>query len=145
MKAWLFVRAASSITLLYCAGHMAGMPWTPVTRPQETALLEIMKSDRFEVMGNLRTYWDFYIGFGIIIGGFLALQAVILWQMASLARANPKQAHPILAVFLVSFLANAAIAWKYFFPIPVILATATSLCLGVALMLLRREIADNRS
>ena len=142
MRSWFFLRAASSIALLYCAGHMAGMPWTPVTGPREAALLEAMKSDSFEVMGGLRTYWDFYIGFGAIIGGFLALQAIVLWQVASLARVNAKQVRPIVAAFLVSFVANAAITWKFFFPVPVILAAATALCLACALILSLRENAS---
>jgi len=38
------LRIAAVITLLYCAGHTMGMPWTPATGPQEAAVLDAMKT-----------------------------------------------------------------------------------------------------
>ncbi len=44
MKTSLWLRIASILTLLYCAGHAAGMPWTPAQGPGEVTVLEAMKS-----------------------------------------------------------------------------------------------------
>jgi len=107
------------LTLLYCAGHTLGMPWTPVIRPQDIAVLEAMKADQFDVTGASRTYWDFYVGFGLAITGFLALQAVVLWQLAPLARNVPTQIRPIIGAFFIVFLANTIIVWMCFFLIPI--------------------------
>jgi hypothetical protein len=134
MKTSLLLRIAAVVTLIYCAGHTMGMPWTPVAGPQQDAVIDAMKATRFEVMGNTRTYWDFYIGFGLSISGFLALQAVVLWQLASLARRDAKQVRPIVAVFLASFAINAVIVWNFFFAIPLVLAAAAAICLGLALV-----------
>jgi hypothetical protein len=38
-----------------------------------------MKSHHFDAMGFSRTYWDFYYGFGLVISGYLLVQAVMLW------------------------------------------------------------------
>jgi len=45
-----------------------------------------MKSQHFLAQGATRTYWDFYFGFGVLIGVFLLIQAVALWQIGSLAK-----------------------------------------------------------
>jgi hypothetical protein len=74
------------------------------------------------------------IGFGWIIAGYLLLQAVVLWQMAGLARANPATVRPVIASFLVSFALNAFLAWKFFFAIPVAMAVTIAACLAVALV-----------
>ena len=83
MKAFHFLRIAAVITLLYSAGHTAGMPWTPFTNPEATSVLEAMKTHSFEAQGFKGTYWDFYFGFGIIISVFLLVQAVVLWVVVS--------------------------------------------------------------
>jgi hypothetical protein len=140
MKTSLLLRVAAVVTLIYCAGHTMGIPWTPVSGPQPDAVIEAMKSTRFEVMGNMRSYWDFYIGFGLIISGFLALQAVVLWQLASLARRDAKQVRPIVAVFFASFVVNAVIAWTFFFWVALVLAAAAAMCLGLALVSAREWV-----
>ena len=134
MKSWMLLRIAAVLTLLYCAGHTMGMPWTPSTGPQEVAAIEEMKSSRFDVMGSARTYWDFYFGFGAIISGYLAAQAVVLWQLAALAKHDWVRVRPIVAVFFVSFVVNAILVSMFFFVVPLVLAIAIALCLGFALM-----------
>lgn len=133
MNPTLFLRAASIITLLYCMGHSSGMPWTPAEGPAEMAVIEAMKSHPFDVLGVQRTYWDFYFGFGVIISVYQLLQAVILWQVASLAKRGT-QVRSIVAAFFVAFAINAILVWKYFFTIPVIMVVAIALCLLLALV-----------
>jgi hypothetical protein len=132
MRPSILLRVASIITLLYFAAHTAGMPWTPAVGLQEAALLESMKSLRFDAMGYSRTYWDFYIGFGLAISGFLLVQVVVLWQLASRAKADPVGVRPIIASFFVSFLVNAILVWRFFFTAPLVLAIAIAICLGTA-------------
>jgi hypothetical protein len=134
----LLLRIAAVITLLYCVGHTMGMPWTPATGPQEAAVLEAMKTTQFDTMGSTRSYWDFYFGFGAAISGYLALQAVVLWQLASLARSAASQVRPLIAAFFASFIVNAILVWKFFFAVPPVLAIAIAICLAVAFMSARK-------
>jgi hypothetical protein len=96
------LRIAAAITLLYCAGHTMGMPWTPATGPQEAAVLDAMKTTRFDTMGTVRTYWDFYFGFGAAISVYLALQGQLCsgnsprWQKASRIRFGRSSQHSLL-------------------------------------------------
>jgi hypothetical protein len=132
MKPSILLRIAAILTLLYAAGHTMGMPWTPSTGPQQSALIEQMKSNPFEVMGSVRTYWDFYFGFGVAISAYLVVQAVVLWLLAPLASGNALQLRPIIAAFLIAFAVNAVIVYMYFFVVPLILALATAVCLALA-------------
>ena len=45
-----------------------------------------MRQFQFEAEGVTRTYWEFYIGFGVMISVFLLVQAVMLWQLAAVSR-----------------------------------------------------------
>src|SRR6516162_4565398 len=145
MKAFHFLRSAAILTLLYCAGHTIGMPWTPYTDPEATSVLEAMKSHSFEAEGFKGTYWDLYFGFGLIISVYLLVQAAVLWQVASLGKTDSMRVRPIVVSFLIAFVINAALSWKYFFAVPVVMASLIAICLGIALVLADRPQAARRS
>lgn len=142
MTTSLWLRIAALVTLLYCAGHTMGMPWTPATGPQETAVIDAMKSVRFDALGSERTYWQFYFGFGLIISGYLAVQSAVLWLMAGLAKRDPGRFRPIIAAFFISFALNAVAAWKFFFSVAFFMTTAISLSLALAFVLARSAESD---
>ena len=139
MKATLLLRIAAVITFLYFAGHAAGFPWTPGLGPAERPVLEAMKSHTFDMDGFRRTYWDLYFGFGLIVSVCLLLQAVVLWQLASLARTDSLRVRPIVASFFVAFVVNAVLSWKYFFAIPAFMCAAISICLALAFVMAGRS------
>ncbi len=145
MTASLFLRIAAVVTLLYFAGHTAGMPWTPFTDPEAVPVVEAMKNKSFEESGFKGTYWDFYFGFGVIISAFLLVEAVVLWQLGSLAKTDAVRVRPIVAPFLVAYIVNAALAWKYFFAVPAVMAAVIALCLAIALVLAGRTRASPTS
>jgi hypothetical protein len=145
MKASFFLRIAAVITLLYFVGHTAGMPWTPFTDAGAMSVLKAMKNQSFEAKGFKGTYWDFYFGFGVIISAFLLVQAVVLWQVGSLAKTDALRVRPIVASFLVAFIVNAALAWRYFFAVPAAMAAVIALCLAIALVLASRAKAAQQS
>jgi len=143
MKSSTFLRIASIITLLYFAGHTSGMPWTPDVGPGAVPVLEAMKSHSFDAMGSTRTYWDFYFGFGVIISLYLLMQAVVLWQLGSLAKTDALRVRPIVASFFVAFIVNTVLARKYFFVLPVVMSVAISVCLALAFVTAgRNKVAD---
>jgi hypothetical protein len=145
MKAFHFLRMAAALTLLYCAGHTSGMPWTPYTGAEAASVLEAMKSHNFAEQGFKGTYWDLYIGFGLVISLYLLLQAVVLWQVASLAKADARSVRPIVASFLFAFVINVVVSWKYFFVVPVVLGGLIASCLAIALILAARPQAAQRT
>jgi hypothetical protein len=138
MKAFHCLRAAAILTLLYCAGHTSGVPWTPYSDPEAVTVLDAMKHHAFEAQGFKGTYWDIYFGFGLVISLFLLVQAAVLWQTASLAKADAARVRPIVVLFLVGFIINGVLAWKYFFIVPVVMSGAIALCLAASLVLIGR-------
>jgi hypothetical protein len=141
MKAFHFLRIAAVLTLLYCAGHTSGMPWTPYTDAEAASVLDTMKSHSFAEQGFQGTYWDLYMGFGLVISLYLLLQGVVLWQLGSLAKTEARRVRPIVVSFLLAFVINVALSWKYFFVVPVVLAGLTAICLAIALVLTARPQA----
>src|SRR5260370_21127744 len=142
MEAFHFLRIAAVITLFWFAGHTAGMPWPPYTDPEAMPILEAMKNHSFEAEGFKGTYWDLYFGFGLIISVYLLVQAAVLWQVASLAKIDAIRVRPIVASFLVAFIINAALAWKYFFAVPAVMSAVIALCLVLSLVLASRSQTD---
>jgi hypothetical protein len=120
------------------------MPWAPYSNPEAITILEAMKNHSFEAEGFKGTYWDLYFGFGLTISAFLLVQAAVLWQVASQAKTDAMRVRPIVVSFLVAFIINAALAWKYFFAVPVVMAGVIALCLAVSLVLARRAQAAQR-
>jgi hypothetical protein len=79
-----------------------------------SVVLEAMKSHSFEAEGFKGTYWNLYFGFGLIISVYLLVQAAVPWQVACLAKTDAIRVRPIVVSFLIAFVMNAALSWKYF-------------------------------
>jgi len=129
---WL--RIAAILAAVCAAAHTAGMPWTPFSSPNEQAVVDAMKDVRFAVFGVSRSYWDFYQGFGLAVAALLFVQVALLWQSAALARAGGANLGPLIVTQLAGFLAFGAVAAKYIFAAPLILAAAIACCLVGALI-----------
>ena len=132
MKTSTFLRIAAVIALLFFVGHTSGVPWTPGEAPADLAVIETMKADHFQVIGVSRSYWDFYLGFGLIISLFQLAQAVLLWQLGSLAKTDAARLRPIIAVLFVATVLNGVLGLIYFFAIPVVMGALIAICLALA-------------
>jgi hypothetical protein len=145
----LFLRIASVLTLLHGIAHTIGVVFGADAdpTPEETAVLQAMKSHRFEMMGSLRSFWDFFLGYGLFISIAFLTQAILFWWLASLARKAVREIRPITACFSVAYLGFAILAWNYFFLSAVILEGSIAICLGAAYLALRssRDAAGVRS
>jgi hypothetical protein len=131
MKPFALVRVAAIVALLYAAGHTMGAPWSEQT-PDTAAMLHTMKTFHFDAVGSSRTYWDFYFGFGLSISVFMFTQGIVLWLVATQTRTHAERMRPIIAVFAISFIANAVLAGVYFFIVPCVMAAIIAICLAWA-------------
>ena len=136
MTTSLLLRIASIISLLFAAGHTLGgrHDWSPAG---ETDVLHAMRTVRFEVLGVSRTYLDFYRGFGFTLSVYMLLQAVVLWQLASLARSEPSRVRGMVASFAVASVAVGLLSWKFIFPLPVVFSAVLAVCLVIAFLTAR--------
>jgi hypothetical protein len=92
-----------------------------------------MQSNHFLVMGLTRTYSDFYLGLGLTVSIFLTAEAIVFWLLGNLAKSNPQPLRPILAVFLLAYLALAVNSWFNFFMGPVVVEIVIAIFLGLAI------------
>jgi hypothetical protein len=125
---------AAVLSLLHSVGHTIGGVFGVDASPgtKEGAVVEAMKSNQFDVMGATRSYWDFFIGYGLTISVSELLLAVVLWLLAGLAKTDPRRLRPIIAVFLLANLAFTILAWKYFFMPPLLGDLLITIALGLA-------------
>jgi hypothetical protein len=121
MKATLYLRIASVLAIIHAILHtIGGMLSKPNNGAPEIAIIEAMKSRSFNVMGSMRSYWDFFFGYGWLVAITLVIQGILFWQLATMAKTNAAPIRPILLLFCINFLATTVVAFKYFFIAPAI-------------------------
>jgi hypothetical protein len=137
MKPVLFLRIASLLTLIHAVLHTIGGVFGKVGPGPAAVAVEAMKTNQFLLMGNMRSFWDFYHGLGLGVTISLTAEAVVFWQLGTLAKTDALRLRPIVATFLLAYLALAVNSYTYFFPGPVIAEIVIVLCLGMAFVTAR--------
>jgi hypothetical protein len=127
----LLLRIASGVSLLFTLGHTMGglKKWSPMG---DNDVLKTMGAVHFDTMGVHRSYLDFFMGFGWFLSVAMLMQTVLLWQLASLARAHPADVRGMVVVIALAVLASGIIAWRFIFPIPAIFSAVLFLLLAAA-------------
>ena len=134
MRTVLFLRIASVLTLVHAALHTIGGVFGGAAPGVQQATVAVMKANEFAVMGATRSYWDFYMGLGLVVSVFLTVEGVVFWQLGSLAKTDALRLRPVLATFLVGYLCAAVVSYRYFFAAPVITEILIALCLGLTIV-----------
>ncbi len=137
MSTKLMLRIASGVSALFTIGHSLGglKHWSPFA---DNPVLRAMTDTHFPVRGGSRTYLELYLGLGWTISVLMALQTVLLWQLASLARTNPAQVRAMIVPFAVAALAIGVIAWRLIDPVPALFSVALLIALLCAWFAERR-------
>ncbi len=131
MKPVLFLRIASVAVIVQAVLHTIGGVFGKPTPGAASVAVAAMKANHFPVMGLDRTYWDFFIGFGLAITIYLVMEGVVFWLLANLA-AKGVEVRPIVAVFCLGYLALMVLAYRFFFPPPTVSNAMVALLLGLA-------------
>lgn len=129
MRASIFYRIAAVLLLLFDAGHTSGFPWSD---PKWGVGLSAMRSNHFSIMGFSRTYWDFYVGFGLFVSVFLLLAVVLAWQLGGLPQESLALMRGTAWAFALCLAAIMVLSWKYFFIIPIVFSIVITVCLIAA-------------
>jgi hypothetical protein len=121
MRTTLYLRIASVLAIIHAILHtIGGVLSKPNNGAPEIAIIEAMKSRSFNVMGSMRTYWDFFYGYGWLLGLALLVEGILFWQLATIAKTNAAPIRPIIMLFCLNFIVTTVIAWKYFFIAPAV-------------------------
>ena len=138
MKASMFYRIAAVLLLLFDVGHTSGFPWSD---PKWGVDLGSMQLTRFHIMGFSRTYWDFYVGFGLFVSVLLLLAVVLAWQLGGLPPESLARMRGTAWTFALCFAAITVLSWKYFFIIPIVFSIVTTVCLIAAAWLSAKQVS----
>ena len=133
MKPVLYLRIASVLTLIHSVLHTIGGVFSQPDPGVAAATVATMKANQFVVFGMTRSYFVFYRGLGLGITILLTAEAIVFWQVWTLAKTDAVRLRPILATFLVAYLVFAVNSYAYFFFMPVIVETLIAACMGMAI------------
>jgi hypothetical protein len=142
MRTVIFLRIASVLTLIHAALHTIGGVFGGEAPGAQQATVAVMKANEFVAMGVMRSYWDFHMGLGLAVSVFLTVEAVVFWQLGSLAKTDALRLRPVMATFLIGYLGIAAVSYRYFFAGPVIAEILIALCLGLAIVFANETVTS---
>jgi hypothetical protein len=131
MKAPLLYRIASILLLLFAAGHTLGFLQIDPDWGADS-LVQSMKTLHFNANGSDRTYWDFFVGFGLFVTVLMVFAAIVAWQLGGLPSETLGQMRMIAWGFVVCVGVVSYLSWRYFFLVPVIFSIAILVCLAAA-------------
>src|SRR3984957_17542258 len=131
MRASLVYRIASGLLLLFAVGHTLGFRQSD---PQwgVDALLGLMRSIHFDVLGFNRTYWDLFVAAGFSVGAFYFFTAILAWQLGGLPAATLALMRGTAWAFALCFAAITVVSWRYLFILPIAFSIVITLCLTAA-------------
>jgi len=120
--------------MLASLGHtFLFLTYTPSHGPQETAVVAAMKSARFHFgWPASHSYWELYFGYGLFVAISCFVEAVVLWQIATLAKSDPSRIKSMVAMFFFGEAGYAVLMYKYFFVIPIVVHSALVIFLAAA-------------
>jgi hypothetical protein len=99
MKAILLLRIAAVMAFLHGVLHTIGGVFGGAAPGAQATAVAAMKTNQFDLNGLTRTYWDFFIGYGLFITVSFLVEAVVFWQLAAVAKTDAARTRPIVMAF----------------------------------------------
>lgn len=131
MKPAIFYRIASVLLLLFAALHTFGFRQVDPKWGVDS-LINLMQSIHFDIMGTSRTYWDFFVGFGLFFSVFLVFAAVLAWQLAGLPHQTLARMRGTAWALVICFATVTILSLRYAFIFPIAFSILILLCLTAA-------------
>ena len=130
MSATTLLRIAAVIALLQGIAHATLIVFaSPKHGADEAAVIDAMRSHRFNFLGAQRSYWEFYFGYALIAAVICLVETALFWQVAGF---GPEVIRAVAGIFIAFNLVHAALAWRYFFVTPIIPDLLITACLVIA-------------
>ena len=130
MTPTLLLRIAAVLAWFHCVTHTIGGVFGGATHgADEVAVLQAMQAHRFDFMGSMRSYWDFFFGYGLIVAVVLAMQGMVFWQLGAMGRTGAATLRPLLLVFAMQWAVTAVLSGMYFFVAPAATQVLMAACL----------------
>jgi hypothetical protein len=137
MKVSMIYRVASILLALFAVGHTLGFRQT-LPEWGVNSLVVSMQTIHFNAQGFNRSYYDFYVGFGLFVSVLLLFAAVSAWQLGGMNQEALARKPGIKWSLAICFVVVTALSWVYFFLIPIIFSSVIAVCLLIAAWLSRK-------
>ena len=142
LTATLLYRIAAIVLVLFAAGHTFGFLTFRPSSAEGLAVYSAMNGVHFDFNGAVRSYSEFYTGFGLLVTAYLLFCAFLAWHLGNLATSQPQAIGVLAWAFVTVQLANLVLSALYFFLVPALLSAATLVCLLCAAWQLRNAGAN---
>jgi hypothetical protein len=131
VKPSVLYRIAAVLLLLFAIGHTLGFRQIDPKWGVDS-LIGSMQSIHFDAQGFRRTYWDFFVGFGLQVSVFQLFAAVLAWQLGGLSKETLRLMPVVTWSLAICFGGVTVLCWLYFFLVPIILSAVITFCLILA-------------
>lgn len=138
MRSYVWLRTVSVMAVVHGLLHTINVLFGSAPAGPAQQALDAMKANHFDAFGSTRSFWDFFLGYGLILTVTMAVQAVVFWQLAAMSKRDPRVGRPLIMTFAIGLIASAAVAGRYFFWAPMVFE------FGMAAVLLCAWLAAGR-
>jgi hypothetical protein len=125
------LRIVAVIFLLFAIGHWFFSPWVIGVEGEALDALSAAARTDYPVFGFRRSYWDFHVGFGHMVGIAFLMEAALLWLLARSAD-GASSIRSLLGVLVLANVAMTGLQVAYFFWPPIILSLLATSILTMA-------------
>jgi hypothetical protein len=138
MRASILYRISSVLIVLFAIGHTLGFRKTdPSWGVDQT--LAVLKRTTFHVQGFDRTYYGFYLGFGLFATVFILFTALVAWELGRLPAATLAQLPWLRWGLALCYAGSLFLGLRYFFMVPIVFSAVIFLCLATAAAVAGRQ------
>ncbi len=135
MSVTILLYIATALALIqYVAHAFLFLRAKPSHGQEEIAVVNAMKSYRWNFSGFRRSYWDFYFGYGLLAILWGIIEIILLWQLAGIASTSSVSIAAILILLLAANIGHAILTLRYFFLMPAIFDFLIAIVLFLALL-----------
>jgi hypothetical protein len=133
-KPWVWLRIVSIVFLFFALAHALGtlMGGAEYRDVQEQSVMTALKAYRFDVMGTMRSHYDFYMGMNWLFTITLVALMIVSWQLASASRVNPRAVRPVILTLCAMSIAFTIVSWLFFFPAPLVTSALAAIGYAIA-------------
>jgi hypothetical protein len=131
LKTSVLYRISSVLLFMFALGHTIGFRQID-PKWGVGSLLDSIRTVRFDVQGFSRTWWEFYVGFGLLFTVFQVFAAILCWQISGFSSEQLALIDRTRWLLALSFMVVTILCWRYFFIVPLVFSTLITACLLLA-------------
>jgi hypothetical protein len=144
MRATILLRVASVLVGVQAVAHTIGGVFGAPPPGTGMVAMQAMRANHFLVMGLDRSYYQFFLGFGLAITLSLLVESVLFWMLSGMVRSSGPLLRPLLILYAISYVGVTLLAGLFFFPPPMIVDAMVAVLLcwaAVSLKPVRAAVA----